>query len=571
MCGIFLYLSKLLNDLGKDQKYTSEQLYSAFNQIQKRGPDRSKWTEINSQIRVNIGFHRLAIMDLSTKGDQPFVYEKNNHTIYAMTNGEIYNHTALTKRYMLDCKSGSDCEVVPLLYMMGGIDLVVKSIEGEWATIIVDIDNKTGVTTVHASRDQFGVRPLFYSDDDNGFGFASELKGLCDISDKLIKPFPPANYLTTIMNVSDGKINSSRKFTQYYQYEYKVNKDLTPDVIKENIRKLLTDAVVSRLESDRPVGCLLSGGIDSSLVSAIAAKHLAKSGKQLHTFSIGMPNSPDVYYGNLVAKHIGSIHTVVPFDPVEGINMIPDVVRAIESWDLTTNRASSPHNMLLKYIRECTDIKVILSGEYADEENGGYAYFHNAPSAEAFNNETIRLVKDIYMYDSLRSDRCIASHGIEARIPFASRELIDFIFTIDPELRMPRPSEEMGIKNKIEKPFLREAFYGTNLLPDEVITRSKQAFSDAIFSEEKSWYHHVQEYVDILITDEEFEKNKGKYSHCPPHTKEALYYRQIFDEYFKNHNSSVIPYFWLPKWCGDILEPSARILDVYKTMRQSGN
>lgn len=560
MCGIWLYLSKLL----KEQKFASTQLYDSFYKIKHRGPDRSKFTELNVPFNLSLGFHRLAIMDITTKGDQPFIYEHNDHTIYAMTNGEIYNHSKLAEKHNLQLKSGSDCEVVPLLYMLGGIEMVLNNIDGEWALMIVDIDHKTNKMVVHCARDQFGVRPMFYSEDDNGYGFCSEMKGLVDISSK-ISPLKPAHLMTVTLHQMDSGLISSVEYKKYYEYDYKINMSLSPETIKTTIQKLLTESIVSRLESDRPVGCLLSGGIDSSIVAAISAKYLEKNGKKLRTFSIGMENSPDVYYAKMVANHIGSIHTVVPFDPAEGIKMIPTVIKQIESYDITTVRASNPMWFLLQWIAHNTDIKVCLSGEYMDELAGSYLYLKNAPSSEEFHKECVRLVDDIYMFDSLRADRSIAGNGIEARVPYSSREFIEFYMSIDPKLRIPRPSEILGIKEKTEKALVREAFYGTGLLPDEVLTRIKNAFSDAITSDKKSWFQYIEEHVETIINDEEF-KDANKYSHIVPTSKEALYYRKIFDELYckTTDNSTVIPYYWLPKWCGDVKNPSARVLSVYK-------
>lgn len=564
MCGIWSYISKTKKSKACDI------LYNNFSKIKHRGPDRSSFIELNKPINIKLGFHRLAIMDLSLDGDQPFLYENDNHSIYSLTNGEIYNYKKLIEKYDLKCRGNSDCEVVPLLYMKGGIDLVLNEILGEWALILVDINHLTNETSIYCSRDQFGVRPLFYCEDEQGYGFCSELKGLFNLFTNSIKPLIPS-YLMKIV-VKDGEEISST-YEKYYEYDYKI--DLTMDVgtIKSTIRELLTESVISRLDSDRPIGCLLSGGIDSSIIAAISANYLSKKGEKLRTFSIGTEDSPDVHYAQMVADHIGSIHTFIKFDPVKAIEVIPKIISQIESYDVTTIRASVPMWFLLEWISLNTEVKVILSGEYSDEVAGSYLYFHNAPSSDMFSQECIRLVKDIYMYDSLRADRIIAGNGIEARIPYSDKKYIEFYMTIDPSLRRPRPSKELGISQNTEKALLREAFVNTGLLPKEVLVRIKSAFSDAITSDKKSWYQYIEEYVEEIIDDKEI--NNYEWS-CDivtirgnvilrPISKESLYYRKIFNDiYCQQVYNDVIPYYWLPKWSGDISNPSARVLDVYK-------
>lgn len=563
MCGIWAYLSKLGRFQHRDVDY-----YSAFNAIKERGPDRSRYLELNGKIPMKIGFHRLSIMDLSTRGDQPFVYETpQNKTIYALTNGEIYNHKKLIADHNLSPVSGSDCEVVPLLYMKYGFEKTISLLMGEWACIVVEIDNLTDDTILYAARDQMGVRPLFYSSDVHGYSFSSEMKGLLPISQK-VHTFSPTYYVKISVSKSSGQnisgLSTSIDWKEWYLPSYPREVSLSLPQIKSRVRELITEAVESRLDADRPIACLLSGGIDSSLVAAIAANYMKQKGKRIKTFSIGMPDSPDVYYAQKVADHIGSIHTVVPFIPFEGIKAIPSIIHAIESYDITTVRASTPHFLLLKWIRENTDVKVIYSGEYMDEVAGSYLYLHNAPSPNEFHKECVRLVKDIYLFDSLRADRCISRNGVEARVPFSHQPFVEFYLSLDPELRIPRPSPDLGVSNKLEKALVREAFFQTGLLPDEIIIRTKNAFSDAISHESKSWYQYIEDYTNISITDSEFDSRTERYPFNTPETKEAYYFRMWFESEFKSHNTDTIPYMWLPKWCGDVKNPSARVLDVYK-------
>lgn len=572
MCGIWAYLSKLGRFHHKDVEY-----YTAFNAIKERGPDRSRYMELNGKIPMKIGFHRLSIMDLSTKGDQPFVYETREKTIYALTNGEIYNYKKLITDHNLSPVSGSDCEVVPLLYMKYGFEKTISLLVGEWACIVVEIDNLTDDTVLYAARDQMGVRPLFYSSDIRGYAFSSEMKGLIPISQK-VHTFSPTYYVKISVSKSSGPdvsglvptfkrdkdFSMSIDWKEWYLPTYPREVSLSLPQIKNRVRELITESIETRLDADRPIACLLSGGIDSSLVAAIAANYMKQRGKRIETFSIGMPDSPDVYYAQKVADYIGSIHTVVPFDPTDGIKAIPSIIKTIESYDITTVRASTPHFLLLKWIRENTDIKVIYSGEYMDEVAGSYLYLHNAPSPNDFHKECVRLVKDIYLFDSLRADRCIAGNGIEARVPFSHQPFVEFYLSLDPELRMPRPSPELGISNKLEKALVRESFFQTGLLPDEIVTRTKNAFSDAISHESKSWYQYIEDYTNISITDEEFDSRRERYPFNTPITKEAYYFRMWFETVFESHNTDTIPYMWLPKWCGDVKNPSARVLDVYK-------
>jgi asparagine synthase (glutamine-hydrolysing) len=305
--------------------------------------------------------------------------------------------------------------------------------------------------------------------------------------------------------------------------------------------------------SDRPICSLLSGGLDSSLVSAILAREIAP--QKLTTFSIGVQGSTDLIYAKKVADYIGSIHHSVELTEEEFCAAIEDTIRIIESYDITSVRASVGNYLISKYISEKTDFKVVYNGDYSDEVCGGYMYFKKAPSEEAFHNECCRLVKDICFFDSLRSDRTISSQGLEARVPFSDKEFVTHYMSIDPKLRMSN--------DNIEKYMLRKAFDGTDLLPNEVLFRSKVAFSDGVSSINRSWHEVIRDYIGLRVTDAEFKREKEKYTFNQPETKEAYYYRKVFEQHYPN-SEHIIPYMWLPKWCGDIKDPSARELEFYE-------
>lgn len=553
MCGLWGFLS-LLRNLSSIRSSA----FNSFYQIKYRGPDRSHFFELNSlhsSINFFLGFHRLAIMDTSTNGDQPFVFEFNNHTVYTICNGEIFNSHQLINKYNLNLLSHSDCEIIPSIYQQHGIHTLVQDLLGEFACAIFDF-HSDNTAQIFLFRDPFGVRPLFYGLDDNGFAFASEAKAIQDLVTN-IHPFPPGSF--ACLNISPLSNNFDLLFTPFYHYTFPILSSLDPfnstylDSVMHNIVSIFSNAVVCRLDSDRPLGALLSGGLDSSLVVAVASKYLKETyNKTLHTFSIGLPNSTDEYYAQLVADHCHTIHTHIQLDEQQFIDAIPSVIWATETFDITTIRASTGQYLISQWIANNTDIKVLLIGDGSDELCSGYLYFHNSPSPSDSHLENIKLLKEIHLYDVDRADRGIAHHGIEARVPFLDYRFVNYYMSIDPRLRIPI--------NGIEKWLLRTAFNHSDYLPKQILFRKKEAFSDGVSSTTKSWYQIIQNNADKLYHDNEL--SSSKYSHCPPPTKEALHYRNIFSNLFPNLDH-IIPHFWLPNWCGDISEPSARVLDVY--------
>lgn len=564
MCGIWGYI--VSNSL---KKHELEILFKSFMKVQNRGPDRSDFKIINEIVKIYLGFHRLSIMDKSTSGDQPFTVEYENRSIYTMCNGEIYNFKQLIKENNINVKSGSDCEVIPHMYIKYGFKGTLERLIGEFAMCVLDIDHANNTINLYIGRDQTGVRPCFFGMDENGIGFSSTLAGLIDIiePDK-IRQLDRAEILN-VMIESDGTMKFRTSI--YHELEkHCLNNESARDFkqmelqdIMEKIRLQFTEAVICRLESDRPIGALLSGGLDSSLVVAVAANHLRKVGRRLRTFSIGIPGSTDKKYAEMVAAHCGTDHTHIEFTNEDFLKALPEVIRATETYDITTVRASTGHFLVAKWIRENTDIKVVIGGDGSDEACSGYIYFHNAPSAIESHKENVRLIQDIGFFDVLRADRCIGYNGLEARVPFLHHPFVEFYLSIPPHLRVPTKEGD----RKIEKWLLRKSFdtkndQGIQWLPDEILWRKKEAFSDGVSGKEKSWYQIIQESVENMYSQEDFDDLDVKF-HIEPKTKEGLYIRKCFNKEFHPMAARVIPYYWMPRWSGDVKDPSARVLAIY--------
>lgn len=559
MCGIYGLIGEIT------EEKSSAEIFSSFNKLRSRGPDRSL-TVFNKA--CFLGFHRLAIMGLDIDGDQPFHLIDDEKTFYLVCNGEIYNFRELIDKYDLKVsKSGSDCLVILPLFKLFNYDIVRLNREliGEYSFSIVEfIDDE--VASLHLCTDPLSVRPVFYSvsSDNKSFGFSSLLGGLSDM-------FARVDRLNqkSILKWIPGK--SPELFTYWDRVINAGSNSTSQPGIKEyeEAVRIFEDAVKRRLISDRPVGCLLSGGLDSSLVCAVAAKKLSEDypGKKLHTFSIGMKEGTDIVYAKMVAEHVNKKynnveHHIIYFTPQEGLDVIDDVTRATETFDITTIRASVGQYLLGRYISENTDIKVILNGDGADEGQMGYLYFFMNPGPIEAREDHYRLLDEIHLFDGLRVDRAISCHGLEARVPFLDKELVDYFRALPVEWKL--PTDE-----KIEKHFIRTAFdkvYKNDpILPHEVLWRKKEAFSDGVSGKEKSWFQWVQEYLNAKVTDSEFEKEKTNlHPLINPPTKEAYYYMKKFKENFGTH-WNVIPHYWLPKWSGNIQEPSARVLKVYKS------
>lgn len=557
MCGIWALF-------GSDE-CLSVQCLSAMK-ISHRGPDAFRFENVNGYTNCCFGFHRLAIVD-QLYGMQP-IRVKTFPYLWLVYNGEIYNFKQLEKEFGFDYQTMVDGEVILHLYNKGGIDQTASMLDGVFAFILLDTANRK----VFLGRDTYGVRPLFKALTDDGFlAVCSEAKGLINLKHSMtpapkVEPFLPGHY-----QIFDLKQNGKVVSTELVKFHscndeplhaaYDTVKHLQPgydrDTVKSNIRLLFENAVRKRLMAHRRIGCLLSGGLDSSLVSALLMKLSKESGIHypLQTFSIGMEDSPDILAARKVASHIGSDHHEVVFDFEEGVQAIEDVIFSLETYDITTVRSSIGMYLVSKYIRKNTDSVVIFSGEGADELTQGYIYFHKAPSPEEAAEESEKLLKELYMFDVLRADRTTAAHGLELRVPFLDHRFTAYYLSLPSELRVP--------KNGIEKYLLRESFQDSNLLPKEILWRPKEAFSDGLASVKRSWYIMIQEHIEHQVEDFMLEKSEETFPYNPPRTKEAYFYRQIFEKYYPG-NSDWLSHYWMPKWI-NATDPSARTLKHYKS------
>ncbi len=502
-----------------------------FERTKSRGPDDSRIIDIGRGV---LGFHRLSIMGLTPSGMQPF--EMNG--CYAVCNGELYGFEKLRdelrqKGYSFD--SDSDCEILLPLYFEYGTDMFAM-LDAEFACVLYDGRTEEFI----AARDPIGIRPLYYGYDDKGtILFASEAKNLVGLAEKIMA-FPPGHYYKNGEFICYCDIADADRICR---------DDLETACGK--IRDKLIAGVRKRLVSDSKVGFLLSGGLDSSLVCAIAAR---ESEKPIETFAIGMSEDAiDLKYAKQVAEHIGSHHTEVYMTPSDVISSLEQVIELLGTYDITTIRASMGMYLVCKAIHERTDIRVILTGEISDELFG-YKYTDFAPSAQAFQEEAEKRIRELHMYDVLRADRCISVNSLEARVPFGDLDFVRYVMALDPEMKINRYGKG--------KYLLRHAFEGLGYLPDPILWREKAAFSDAVGH---SMVDYLKEYAESKYTDEDFEERKKQYDHAQPFTKESLLYREIFERYYPGQ-AEMVADFWMPNrtWDGcNVNDPSARVLSNY--------
>ena len=531
MCG-------LLADTGSPLPLPAFQ--QALAQLSHRGPDQTVVVTVQDPLPlagdIKLGFVRLAIMDTSTAGQQPFVSASGQQ--YALCNGEIYNHRELRQQLSDQAfRSGSDCEVLLPLYERHGIEGLLRRLDGEFAFVIYD----AAIGRFFAARDPIGIRPLFYGFESQSGRtlFASEAKALQPHCSE-VYPFPPGHYY-------DGE-----KLLRWLDPAAPSTVVIDDEALAlSGIRDRLTEAVHKRLDADVPLGFLLSGGLDSSLVCGIAARALSKP---LVTFAVGLRDKPiDMPYARQVADYLGSDHHEVYFEMDEAISGLSELIRQLETWDVTTVRASIGMYLVCQYVKRKTAVRVLLTGEVSDEVFG-YKYTDFAPSAIAFQREAQKRVRELYAYDVLRADRCIAAHGIEARVPFSDTAFVQWVMAIDPELK--RNTRGMG------KWLLRQAFAGTSLLPDSILWREKAAFSDAVGH---GLVEQLKAYAERKYSDGEFCTRAKQFEHCPPQSKEALLYRELFESHYPDR-ATWIPDYWLPnkEWANcNVIDPSARVLPNY--------
>jgi asparagine synthase (glutamine-hydrolysing) len=563
MCGIFALLNSI-NTGVLNNTIIEEQFYKG----KQRGPEYSK-LEYN-YLQMCLGFHRLAINGLNIQSGQPIVYED----IILICNGEIYNYKKLYADMNVTPTTDSDCEVIIHLFLKYGIKQTLIMLDGEYAFILFDnrINNEI-VNNIYIARDPFGVRPLYqlYNINKNKhnlcnlYGFASELKCLEYFYNQntnmyRVQQFEPGTYSVfqygnKVHTIWKPLIKNNLFFIPSFSYT-KLSLNIE-EYLFLNVAKHLNEAVIKRCNTtERPIACLLSGGLDSSLIAALACNYFKKE-KQIETFSIGLKDSEDIKYAKIVSDYIGSKHTEIIVTEKEMFEAIPEVIKSIESYDTTTIRASIGNYLIGKYISKNSDAKVILNGDGSDELFGGYLYMNKCPDDIEFDKETRRLLKDIYLFDVLRSDKSISSNGLEPRTPFLDITFVNYILSIPSYFR------NHTNLNQCEKYVLRQSFTkmyfvnynGNQILPNEILWRQKEAFSDGVSSKGRSLFTILQE----LIANQYYNKNLKEYNPCIE--LEKKYYKEIFDKEFPNC-SHILPYFWMPKYI-KANDPSARTLEVY--------
>jgi asparagine synthase (glutamine-hydrolysing) len=607
MCGIFA----LLNNLHLPKNVILQE----FEKGKHRGPEYSIYK--NVMIHADFGFHRLAINGLNDESNQPILYKN----IALICNGEIYNYKELYREMNVTPTTDSDCEVILHLYMKYGIEHTLQMLDGVFSFLLLDYRYDNVDAKLYVARDPYGVRPLYAiypcpSDENRRamidatgyripidkpiYAFASELKELSELKNELnaktslrkhtydIEQFLPGTYSTFKLDYTvNSQWTETHKNARYHTPGFRTiinpSSSYTDDLNQaiKTIQTYLEEAVNKRcVTTERPVACLLSGGLDSSLITALVNEYIVTHNlPQLETYSIGLEDSEDLKYARIVANYLGTKHTEVILSEKDFLDAIPDVIRDIESYDTTTVRASIGNWLLGKYISEHSEAKVIFNGDGSDELTGGYLYMRYAPDSIEFEKECRRLLSDIYLYDVLRSDKSISSHGLEPRTPFLDRTWVQQYLSLPLRLRY--------MDNKtIEKYLLRVSFSwlyyknskGTALLPDDILWRKKEAFSDGVSKKTRSLYEIIQEFTNQKIDDMtcvNMEEYAGTYSqlceviptmhevngYLIPETTEQFYYRYVFETNYRGMGH-IVPYFWMPRYVS-AKDASARTLEIY--------
>jgi len=524
MCGI---LAVFYND-----EVDMPSLKVAWDKGVVRGPDNSA-LEHNTRMKYILGFHRLAINGMSQVSNQPLRIQG----VTLICNGEVYNYKELYAMMPdVRAQTESDCEVIIHIFIRYGIDYLMTCLDAEYAFVL--IDQREGDIRVFVSRDSYGVRPLYVAENDSSLVFSSTLAQMPHRHD--VKHVTPGTYLDFGLQ---GAHDDEGVVTQHTYnntlcacYDVTIPQEVGP-TLYEKLRMVFTNAVRKRVNStERPIACLLSGGLDSSIVTALTSAIMKENGstEKLKTFSIGMPGGTDLAYAKRVAEWCGTDHTEIILTPERFLKEIPNVIKAVESYDVTTVRASVGNYLVAKYIAENSQCKVVLNGDGSDELMGGYLYFRNAPCAMSFDKECRRLLTDIHMFDALRSDRAVSHNGLEARTPFLDRSWVQWYLSLPPVVRF---------TPDCEKKLFRSAWSGMGVLPEDVLWRTKEAFSDGVSSTESSWHVCIQETLDKIGSTEK------------------SYYKAIYTDEYGGDSCvlDLIPYYWMPKWC-DTDDPSARCL-----------
>lgn len=616
MCGIFA----LLNNR---KSFSDDHINDSFMVGKKRGPEDSNLKSFDE--KIILGFHRLAINGLNDESMQPIIIG----SCTLICNGEIYNYKELMKMLDVTPTTDSDCEVIVHLYMKYGMQHTLSMLDGVFAFILLDMKDLVDYPEMYIARDPFGVRPLWRlekivdsnnninnainNDNENIFAISSDVKvlshllygermnaddgsGWChyhdtdDINVDKNKICPEEYKISCIEPGTYMKLSRSFKIraqwcihklsTKYYNIGYtkdtyrnseKINYD-SQLIAWKGICYQLNESVKKRVvgTTDRPIACLLSGGLDSSLITALVNKYYDG---ELETYSIGMKGSCDLKRAKEVASYLGTRHTTIEVTKEEFFAAIPEVIYAIESYDTTTVRASVGNYLVGKYISEHSEAKVIFNGDGSDELTGGYLYFLKSPSDLDFDHECRRLLNHISLFDVLRSDKSISSHGLEPRTPFLDKQFVDYYLSLPIALRNPLSNFHLNAGTiPCEKLLLRQAITALEpeLLPKDIVWRTKEAFSDGVSGEDGSWFTLIDTMVNKLIRNGDFDDSYGKedYLFNEPQTKEQLYYRKIFESYYPNMGN-IIPFFWMPNFV-NAKDSSARTLDIYNEKTKSG-
>ena len=562
MCGIFLLLNdslyrKSISSIESTSKYS--RIYNEFMKGKNRGPENSKLQIINDN--TIFGFHRLAINGIDEQSNQPLCI----NGCVLICNGEIYNYKNLFDIIHTQPITNSDCEIIIHMYLKYGIQQTLIMLDGVFAFALYD-SNKD---ELFVARDPYGVRSLFMQVRPRSreiFTFASEIKCIVNLyystCEDSIHQVQPGYVYTFSLNLSnDWYLRNLYKYhTCNFAYNFLNYNSINETMFLSNISKYLEIAVMKRcLTTDRPIACLLSGGLDSSLITALVANYIRhhKLQNSLETFSIGLEGATDLKYAKIVADYLGTKHTEVIVTEEQMFEAIPEVIYATETYDTTTIRASIGNYLIAKYISNNSDAKVIFNGDGSDELFGGYLYMKKCPDDIEFDKETRRLLENICYYDVLRSDKSISSNGLEPRTPFLDKSFVNFVLSIPSHIRN-HNNLDVCEKYLLRKSFSPEYFLNYDekpLLPDQILWRSKEAFSDGVSSSSLSLFEILQQKISKHLASDAFSPNIET---------EKIYYKSIFTEKFPN-SENIIPDYWMPKYINSTLnDPSARTLKCYK-------